>query len=141
MSLTAFKDKLMTRMIPTYMHIILYLSPEKTTVSENSLLYAGITLITCLVRCVSRIWPWRLFVVEKKGYSYIIGTYILLLTTLLQTPKPQWYNYFVLRDCTIIILSRVIVSEYHILWLYLYTGTGSVGFFFHVSTSVSYVSR
>lgn len=53
MNLTTFKDKLMTRMIPTYAYYIVL--STKTTVSENSLLYAGITLITRLVRCESRI--------------------------------------------------------------------------------------
>jgi len=52
-SYTAFKDKLMTRMIPTYAYYIV--SSTKTTMSENSLLYAGITLITRLVRRESRI--------------------------------------------------------------------------------------
>jgi len=119
------------------MHIILY-HRRKTTVSGNSLLYAGITLITRLVRCLSRtIRPWRLYVVEKKGHSYRVHVIIIYTSSYSKNRvvqlfrSPRLYNYNIISCHRITIL--------YIIHRYLYTG--SVEFFFHVCTSVNYVSR
>jgi hypothetical protein len=111
MNRAAFKKKKL--MMRTRRLCIIYIS-TKTAVSGNSLLYAGVTLITRLVRhrkscTLPTLTPfcWR-----KKGHSYIIHTF------------------FVLRDCTIR-LSRVIVTH-HITIIYniIYYGcTGSDEFF------------